>query len=165
MEMTPGVDQQHADRMIDSILRVARPVFFDAIGNAQLHGERRQLFLRTGHADEIRVEVANVLFQFLRCIAFRVNGDEQDLVRGSIGAIHPFESLMNLLQAVQGTGADIGAMGETEKDQRPLTAKVVEGERLSFVIDQGEIGDGAGFREHHQRRIGWLRRAPHDIPQ
>ena len=57
-------------------------MIFDAISDAQLHGERGQLLLRASHTDKVGVEIVDVLTQLFGRVAFRVNRYEQDLVAG-----------------------------------------------------------------------------------
>jgi ribosomal protein L3 glutamine methyltransferase len=151
--------------MIDIVLRAAGFVLVDAIRDAQLHGEWGQLLLGAGHADKVRVKIVDVLFELPGCIALRVNRHEQNLEIGYGIVVQLIELLVDQLQVVQRAGADIGAMGVAEKDQRPVSTQIIQRKRRSRIVDQGEIGYHPWFGKHHQRCVGWLRRALHDLPQ
>lgn len=115
---------------------------FVEVDHPQLTGQRLELRLAAGHAHEVGIEPADVVFQQFALIAVRIHGDE-DHLRFFL-APHQFKLFHAGGQHGQRIGADIRAIGKAEEQQVPLTLQVGTGESLAGGRFQLEVGDDPG---------------------
>lgn len=144
LELGVWADHQDGGAVIDKIIVFVVGVRRGEKQNTQRFGEPLQLRLRAGGADEIRVVVGGITLQCFQCIALRVDRDKHHLDRRAVLAfLQGLHRVHGLGQHRQGGRADVGAMGVTEEEQRPVLLQACFVKGLGIVILQGEIGQGA----------------------
>ncbi len=128
--------------MVDEVVR------FTGIGRNErdAHGIGQCLDIsdRCRQADVLRVEVAQVLLELLRCVAVRVDADQHyphalDCLFGQLGP--------DLLDLRQGRGADVRAEGVAEEHQRPLVFQAIKGHGRAVLVGHAQGRQLAAFGE------------------
>lgn len=133
--------------MIDSVIAIFERYL--AIVDPERSGCRGDVFKRTGQTDDTIVERVQIGRQLLRCVAFRVHGDEDDidLIRVT------FQRLQQFCHGMERGRADFGAVGEAEKYECWFAAQRLFRDRSSVLVDQGERAADSHF--FHEGLLWW----------
>lgn len=112
-KITLGVHQVEVDAVVDEVV-LAR---LDLGGSAEVDAVRLahglDLVVCARQADELGVELGQVLLEHLGGIARRIAGDEDRLESAGTLGLHLFEHGRHLVKLL---GADVGAVAEAEVD-------------------------------------------------
>lgn len=109
-----GIHQVKVNAVIDEVILSRLDVLGRAEVDAVLLTQRLDLLVSSGQADELGVELGQVLLQSCRVVARGIAGDE-DGEEGGIGDLR-FDNVEHLSHLVELFGADVGASGEAKVD-------------------------------------------------
>ncbi|MNR18392.1 hypothetical protein D3C85_1351200 [compost metagenome] len=124
--------------------------------NAHRVGDRLQFIgRRRGQADELRVEVAQVLLELLGRIAVRVDADQHNLqFIHSLG----WQFALDLPQLGEGGRADVRAEGVAEEQQAPLAFQFIDRDRLAVLIGHRHVRQITALRQQDDAGVDQRRR-------
>lgn len=128
-----AVDEVEIGGVVDGVSAIFS--LMALVVDSVLLGHSGHLRFTAGQANQSFAEISHIVMEYLRGVAFRVQGDEHSL--------HPPCPVTQLIeypcQAGEFRGTDIGAVGVTEEEQHQLALKLVEFEGLVVVVGETEI--------------------------
>ena len=105
-----------------------------------------QLVKTAGHAQVAVPEMSNVLADQLRCVAFRVDADEDDLRQRLLPG--GGKVALRRCERLQRQGANVRAMRKAEEHQAPLIEKCFTIHRVTQRIEQLEFRQRVRCGQH-----------------
>ncbi len=110
---------------------------------------------RRGQADELRIEVAQVLFELLGRIAIGVDADQHNLqFIHSLG----WQFALDLSQLGESGRADIRAEGVAEEQQAPLALQLIDHDRLTVLVGHRHVRQITALRQQNDAGVDQRRR-------